>query len=169
MTAEYKKRAKAGWSSGKGHKEESNRAERSYAKLVEMRAETALSADVEDLIIRSECNHELNIRLSEIEDEAEPSTVPKKKKGHKEITRILSSLRYVIKFAQNHANGDVEMLRFSLPSPRGEWWNSIRHEYYQRYKTQTPELVKALERNDLPPKLRRQILEVLALFKIVPE
>lgn len=161
MTAAYKKRAKGVWNRDKGL---SNSKERILSNQLEKEASVADSAFVEDLILRNECNEEFNRYLLGEWEEQVPEPFKKKKTNDKYITRLLSSLRYVHKFAQNHAGGSVESLR--LQDNKSDWWNEIRQEYYQQYKKQIPELQKLLERDDLPSKLRRQMIEVLALFNI---
>lgn len=143
MTAPYRKRAKGGWSGGKDQKESSNRSERAYEH-------------------------------SEIKEQLEENTnkvrkVVKKTYSDKEITTLLSGLRYVRKFANNHAGGDVEALRFPKEGDTDSWWTDVRNDYYQKYKTGIPKLQKLLEREDLPKKVQRQIKEVLALFNIETE
>jgi hypothetical protein len=135
MTSAYRKRAKGGWSKDK---DVSNRKERSY----------------EDSEIREQLE----------ENTGKVRKVVKKSYSDKEVTSLLSSLRYIYKFALNHAHGDVENLKF--PECSGEWFNKIRQEYYQDYKKKLPRLIKLLERDDLPKKIQRQIKEVLALFNI---
>jgi hypothetical protein len=161
MTEPYRKRAKGGWNHDK---DVSNRKERSYEARLVKDASIEDSAFVEDLVIRSECNQELNARLGGYEVEESNTGKSKKKKDYKKVISLLSSLRYIYNFALNHAHGDVENLRF--PECSGEWFNRIRAEYYKDYKKKLPQVIKLLERDDLPKKIQRQIKEVLALFNI---
>lgn len=135
MTSAYRKRAKGGWNNDK---EVSNRKERNYE------------------------DHEIREQLEETTEKVRK--VVKKTYSDKEITGLLSSLRYIYKFIQNHAQGDIEKLRYN--DDKDDWWKRHRQGYYQQYKKGIPKLQKLLERADLPKKVIRQIKEVLTLFKI---
>jgi hypothetical protein len=134
MTAEYKKIAKQGWSKDK---KQSNRKLR---------------------------NHEPIEIAEQLSEESPVRKVVKKSYNEKDITRTLSSLRYIHKFVLRHCSGDVDKLKF--PDINSEWFSGVRQEYYQKYKKLIPEVTKLLERDDLPSKVRRQVIEVLTLFNI---
>lgn len=73
MTADYKKRAKAGWNSGKAHKKESNRSERIYEA-------TAISEQMQEVTKSS------------------PSKKKKRSGIHKEAERNATLYTYALKF-----------------------------------------------------------------------
>ncbi len=136
MTAEYKKIAKQGWNKDK---KQSNRKLRNHEsiEIAEQLSDESPVRKVSKTLAAGEC---------------------------KEVARKLSSLRYVNKFVQQHCSGDPEKLK--LPTENGDWWNSRRREYNRQYKELIPEITKLLERDDLPAKIRRQVIEVLTLFNI---
>lgn len=134
----YKKIAKQGWNRDK---KASNRKLRAYAEI------------------------EITEQLEEKSSVGKAGS-KKPDKIHKHISIKLTQLRYIYKFAQRHANGNVEDLRFPDPVLKSEWVAGIRQDYYQRYKKLVPKVCEALKRDDLPNKLRKQIIEVLQLFNI---
>lgn len=137
----YKKIAKQGWNKDK---KASNRKLRAYEEI-----EIA----------------------EQLEEKSSVGKAVKKKvsRSEKQIARDLSNLRFVFKFIKRHTpNVDISDLK--KPDPKySEWFNGIRQGYYQEYKKLIPEVSRALNRDDLPRKLRKQIIEVLQLFNINTE
>lgn len=136
MTAPYKKRAKSGWSCGKGHKGSSNRAERSY-DCVDIKDQ---QLEVSKVGAKSKVKH-------------------KNDKKEKEIARLLSNLRFCHRLLSRGTNTKI----FQVESFDGDFMSGIRQQYYQEYKAGIPKLKEYLHMN-LKPKIRRQIEEVLTLF-----
>lgn len=132
MTAEYKKRAKRGWNSDK---DASNREERrrDVVEITEQLEETS--------------------RVS-----AKPVT--KKKNDHKDITRLLSRIRWIYKLCK----GDIEY--FNKHMKGNEWIRDYYQSYYQEYRRGIPQIIELSKRDDLPNKIMRQIKEVMVLFRI---
>jgi len=98
----------------------------------------------------------------QLEEVSKVRKAVKKTYNNKDIQRQLSSLRWIAKFSK----GDVESLNKRNPNMRGDWFEGIRQGYYQDYKKLIPEVTKLLERDDIPAKIRRQVIEVLTLFNI---
>lgn len=130
MTAEYKKRAKGGWNNDK---DVSNRKERSY---------------------------EVREIQEQLTDTTKVTKATKKPKQDKDVTRLLSRMRFYHKLCK----GDIEY--FNKPRPGNEWIRNYYQGYYQEYKKALPELIALSKRDDLPAKILRQIKEVLVLFGI---
>jgi len=131
MVAEYKKRAKKGWTVGKGEKRSSNKIERKY-----------IQSDINDSVAE-----ETKVgKPSEKKD--------KQTKEHKEILRLVRD----VKFALRLSGGMIERLR--IRRGNGDYFDSMNNEYYQKYKKNIPKLAEYLDQ-DLPAKLKRQIREIL--------
>jgi hypothetical protein len=111
---------------------------------------------------RGERNYEDKEIQEQLEETSKVRKAVKKTYSDKDINRTLSKMRWIHKFS----HGNVENLNKKDPNARGDWFQSIRQEYYQEYKKLLPEVTKLLERQDLPAKVRRQVIEVLTLFNV---
>lgn len=118
----YKKRAKAGWEVGKENKEKSNRSERNYIKnkIKRARYDSSDGSDTERIILKSEIQHEENVRDPWEEPEEVPKVDQEKKRYRAKLVKLEKEIR--------KTESSLKRNKRSLARYGGEEW-----DYLYRY------------------------------------